>query len=168
MQSITRLFGVAILAGAIQIDAAPARATALWRDAPEYVALFAPANQHRTYTSAVTTASLETVLADAAADPAAVQAPGAWQPRGESPTDALGTAGTYNRSILARLYGSQQVRVARGARTDRGRVTEAWTLISPYPSADLRTLRPGTMRLILRVGPALARGFGVAGPLASP
>ena len=159
MQSITRLFGVAILTGAtqasaIQTAAVPARAAALWRDAPEYVALFAPANQHRAYAGAVTTASLETVLADAAADPATVQAPGAWQPHGESPLDAMGTAGAFNRSLLARLYGSRQVRVARGARMDRGRVVEAWTLTSPYPSADLRTLHPGTMRLILRVLPS--------------
>ena len=158
MQSITRLFGVAILTGAIQIDAvqidtSQARAAVLWRDAPEYVALFAPANRHEAYTSAVTAASLESVLADAAADQTAVQSPGAWQPRAESPADALGTAGPYNRWLLSRLYGSRQVRVARGARMDRGRVIEAWTLISPYPSADLRTLHPGTMRLILRVSP---------------
>ena len=82
-----------------------------------------------------------------------VPAPGAWQLRSESAQDALGTAGDYNRWLVARLYGSRQPRVARGARMDRGRVIEAWTLISPYPSADLRTLRPGTMRLILKVDP---------------
>ena len=118
--------------------------------------LFAPVNQRPAYAIAVTPASLESVLADVAADPMAVLAPGAWQPRGESPQDAFGTAGLHNRWLLARLYGSRQLRVARGARMDRGRVIEAWTLISPYPSADLRTLHPGTMRLILRVAPAFA------------
>jgi hypothetical protein len=83
----------------------------------------------------------------------AVHAPGAWQPRNESAQDVFGTAGLYNRWLLARLYGSQQPRVARGARMDRGRVVESWTLVSPYPSADLRTLHPGTMRLILTVAP---------------
>ena len=64
-----------------------------------------------------------------------------------------GNPGRSPPRTLARLYGSRLVRVVRGARADRGRVVEAWTLISPYPSADLRTLHPGTMRLILKVAP---------------
>jgi hypothetical protein len=56
-------------------------------------------------------------------------------------------------TLAARLYGGRSARVARGARLDRGRVVESWTLISPYPSADLGTLHPGTMRLILTVAP---------------
>jgi hypothetical protein len=99
----------------------------------------------------VTGAPLDEVLAQVAIDAEAVPAPGAWQAREESPLDALGTAGPYNRWLVARLYGSRRPRVARGARTVRGRVVESWTLVSPYPSADLRTLHPGTMRLILRI-----------------
>jgi hypothetical protein len=124
-----------------------------WRDAPGHAALFVPANQRDAYSVAVTPASLEDVLADLGADETLVRAPGAWQPRQESAPDAFGTAGPYNRWLLARLYGSRLVRVVRGARADRGRVVEAWTLISPYPSADLRTLHPGTMRFILTVAP---------------
>jgi hypothetical protein len=124
-----------------------------WRDAPEYLDLFAPVNRHQAYAIAVTPASLENVLVDVAADQMALRAPGAWQPRSESAQDAFGTAGLYNRWLLARLYASQQPRVARGARMERGRVVAARTLVSPYPSADLRTLHPGTMRLILTVEP---------------
>ena len=124
-----------------------------WTEAPAHAALFVPANQRDSYSVALTPASLEHVRADLGTDETLVRAPGAWQPRDESATDAFGTAGRYNRWLLARLYGSRLVRVARGTRADRGRVTEAWTLISPYPSADLRTLHPGTMRLILRVAP---------------
>ncbi len=122
-----------------------------WRDAPEYVRLIAPANQRKSYSISVTEAPLVDVLALITADPSAVATPGAWQPRNESPQDAFGTAGLYNRWLAAALYGSRQPRVARGARMDRGRIVEAWTLVSPYPSADLATLHPGTMRLILKV-----------------
>lgn len=80
-----------------------------------------------------------------------VPTPGAWQARQEGPQDAFGTAGAYNRWQVLRLYGSRRPRVARGARMDRGRVAEAWTLISPYPSTDLGALHPGTMRLILKI-----------------
>ena len=122
-----------------------------WRDAPEYVRLIAPANQRKSYSISVTEAPLTDVLALITADSTAVATPGAWQARNESPQDAFGTAGVYNRWLAAGVYGSQQPRVARGARMDRGRVVEAWTLVSPYPSADLATLQPGTMRLILKM-----------------
>jgi len=101
----------------------------------------------------VTPQPLDEVIGEIAADPDAAQTPGAWRPRNESPSDAFGIAGDYNRWQLARLYGGRSARVARGARLDRGRVSESWTLISPYPSADLGTLHPGTMRLILKLAP---------------
>jgi hypothetical protein len=155
VQSIPRLLAAASLAAGVilPVGGAAVQAVATWRDAPDYASLLVPANQRSRYAIAVTPASLDDVAAEAAADPTAVATPGAWQPHGESPPDAFGTAGPYNRWLVARLYGSQQPRVARGARMDRGRVVEAWTLISPYPSADLRRLHPGTMRLILRVAP---------------
>jgi hypothetical protein len=128
-------------------------AQAQWRSVPEYVTLFAPVNQRSLYAAAVSPASLESVLAGIEQDAAALLVPGAWQVRDESAPDAFGTAGLYNDWQLKRLYGGRQVRVARGARIDRGRVTESWTLISPYPSTDLRTLQPGTLRLILRLAP---------------
>ena len=128
-------------------------AQAQWRSVPEYVTLFAPVNQRSLYAADVSPASLESVLAGLLQDAAALQVPGAWQPLDESATDAFGTAGLYNEWQLRRLYGGRLARVARGARTDRGRLTESWTLISPYPSPDLRTLQPGTLRLVLKIAP---------------
>ena len=153
-KSITRrhalTLGAALVVSAFKLKE---NAAVSWREAPAHAALFVPANQRDSYSVALTAASLEDVLAGLGADETLVRGPGAWQPREESATDAFGTAGPYNRWLLARLYGSHLVRVVRGARANRGRVVEAWTLISPYPSTDLRTLHPGTMRLILTVAP---------------
>ena len=124
-----------------------------WFDAPGHAAIFVPVNQRQSYSVAVTPASLDDVLASLGGDDTLVRAPGAWQARDENAEDVFGTGSAYNRWMLARLYGSRLARVARGARADRGRVVEAWTLVSPYPSTDLRTLQPGTMRLILKVAP---------------
>ena len=135
------------------VAAAPAGAAVLWQEAAEYVSLFAPVGHADSYRIAVAPTGLDDVLKELSADQTLVRTPDAWAVRYESATDVFGTAGRYNRWLLARLYGSRQVRVARGARADRGRGVEAWTLISPYPSADLRTLHPGTMRLILNVSP---------------
>ena len=146
--SITRSIVLIALLAAV-----PAGAAVSWREASEYVRLFAPVGYADSYGIAVTQTDLDTVLEELNADQMLVRTPGAWAVRQESATDVFGTAGRYNRWLLARLYGSRQVRVARGARTDRGRVVEAWTLVSPYPSADLRTLHRGTMRLILNVSP---------------
>jgi hypothetical protein len=80
---------------------------------------------------------------DAAAD-------AGWRIEAASPPDAFGSAGTYNRAALARLYGGRQVQVARGWReSDQG--FESLTLISPYPDPTLTRLEPGTLiiRLIL-------------------
>jgi hypothetical protein len=124
-----------------------------WHDVREYVGLFAPVNHADAYSAAVSPVDLDRVLGEIRADPALGAAPAGWQARSESPQDAFGTGGLYNRWLLTQAYGSAQPRVARGTRTDRGRVVEAWTLISPYPSADLRTLHSGTLRLILQVAP---------------
>jgi hypothetical protein len=135
------------------VTTVPAAAAVSWQEASEYVRMLAPAAHADSYGIAVTSKGLDEVLKDVDADQTLVRTPGAWAVRTESATDVFGTAGRYNRWLLARLYGSRQVQVARGARADRGRVVEAWTLISPYPSADLRALHPGTMRLILNVSP---------------
>jgi hypothetical protein len=60
--------------------------------------------------------------------------------------DAFGTAGTYDRAALARLYGGTRVRVARGWRR-AGERFEAITRLSPYPDASLTHLRPGTLEI---------------------
>lgn len=118
---------------------------------PAHVALFAPtahAAAYRAYVSPLTPEALLSTLAD---DPAAVRTPGAWTVRRDAPLDAFGRSGPYNRSRLARLYGSRAVSVARGARAAGGRVTESWTLLSPYPDPSLERLESGTLVLILTV-----------------
>jgi len=60
------------------------------------------------------------------------------------PVDAFGTAGSYDRAALARLYGGTRVRVARGWMEYVDRF-ESVTLLSPYPDAALTRLLPGTM-----------------------
>jgi hypothetical protein len=57
---------------------------------------------------------------------------------------AFGSAGTYDRAHVARLYGGRGVRLARGWRKDGNRF-ESVTLISPYPDAALTRLNPGTL-----------------------
>ena len=120
-----------------------------WRDAPEYLAIFAPPAQRTAYHASMTAAPLEAVLADLEADPSLVRVPGAWSPRAQAPLDVFGRGGTYDRWKLARLYGARQPRVARGARMRDGQVVESWTLVSPYPTPDLARLEPGTLRIIL-------------------
>ena len=67
--------------------------------------------------------------------------------------DAFGTAGSYDRAKLQRLYGSVRVRVARSWTASGGEFV-ATTRISPYPDATLTHLQPGTMeiRFIVRRG----------------
>jgi len=122
-----------------------------WREAPEYLAIFAPSAHRGAYRMAVTPLRLDAVLQAGAADPSLARGPGAWSPRSRLPADAFGRSGLYNRWTLARLYGSRQPRVARGARLDGGRVVESWTLVSPYPSPDLVRLEPGTLLIVLQI-----------------
>ncbi|MBI2187226.1 MAG: hypothetical protein HYU37_08920 [Acidobacteria bacterium] len=131
--------------------AAPGPTAASWRDAPALAALFAPAGPRApAYRASVSPLDLDAVLRALADDPALVRAPGAWEPRALPPTDAFGLAGRYDRLRVARLYGSRQPRVARGARLADDGALETWTLISPYPDATLRRLEPGTLLLVLR------------------
>jgi hypothetical protein len=58
--------------------------------------------------------------------------------------DAFGSAGEYDRSKLARLYGGTRARVAHRW-TQEGDAFESVTFISPYPDATLTHLLPGTM-----------------------
>ncbi len=60
--------------------------------------------------------------------------------------DAFGTAGTYSRPALARLYGGTRVRVARGWKQD-GNQFVAITRLSPYPDATLTHLLSGTLEV---------------------
>ena len=73
------------------------------------------------------------------------------------PAEALGAAGPYNRSAVARLYGARHASVARGWRQVGDRF-ESVTLVSPYPDASLTRLERGTMVIVIRIDlPALFR-----------
>jgi hypothetical protein len=62
------------------------------------------------------------------------------------PLDAFGTAGSYERSALSRLYGGTRPRVVRGWQEDGDRFVSS-TLISPYPDPTLTRLIAGTMEI---------------------
>jgi hypothetical protein len=148
--SITRTSAAAVTVAAL-LAAAGVRAAIEWRDAPEFVRIFAPSAHQTAYRASLSDQTLETVLMTLADDESLVRTPGAWIPRTQFVLDAFGHSGSYDRSKLARLYGSRQPRVVRGARMDGGRVVESWTLVSPYPSADFTRLEPGTLRIVLRI-----------------
>ena len=71
-------------------------------------------------------------------------APREWTVEALEAFDAFGTAGAYRRAALARLFGGQRARVARGW-TQRGDRFEAVTLISPHPNRTLTGLESGTL-----------------------
>jgi hypothetical protein len=144
LKSITRRFALVLVAGVLQPGLA-------WRDAPGHLAMFAPPAHRHDYRAAVSRLDLDGVLAALAMDETLVRAAGSWTPRAHLPADAFGRGGTYDRWTLARLYGSRQPRVARGARTTGAGVLESWTLISPYPSADLTRLETGTLLIVLKM-----------------
>jgi hypothetical protein len=123
-----------------------------WREAPGYLDLFAPAAHRGAYRAAVSSLDLDDVLRQVTADQTLLRIAGAWTPRAQLPADAFGRGGAYNRWTLARLYGSRQPRVARGARLAAGGAVESWTLISPYPTTDLTRLEPGTLLIVLQIG----------------
>jgi hypothetical protein len=131
---------------------APPGSIARWREAPEYVALFAPPVYRDAYRAFVSKVDLATALRLVAGDAGtAIASAGAWQSHPENPLDAFGSGGTFDRWKIARLYGSRRPAVARGPRGVNGIVEESWTLISPYPAADLGQLAPGTLLIVLRV-----------------
>ena len=123
-----------------------------WRDAPEYLPLFAPGGSRGgAYRVFVSPRDLDAVLASLDAEPGLLAPPGAWQPKPLVPFDAFGQTGRYDRWKMARLYGSRRAQVARGPRETDGRVTESWTLISPYPDPSLTRLEPGTLLIVLTI-----------------
>jgi hypothetical protein len=120
-----------------------------WRDAPEYLGLFAPVTRRSAYRTYVSPVGIEATLKQVLADPGILHPPGAWEPQAMTPYDAFGLSGGYNRWKVAGLYRSRRAHVARGPRVDHGQM-ESWTLIAPYPDLALRRLEPGTLIIVLR------------------
>ena len=169
-RSITRRFraavGAAALAGVVSVasgvslgqdapalgaPATPPDSAARWQETPDHVARFVARPYRDAYRAFVSPLRLGEVLRTIAPDRDSLHAPGAWTARPESPLDAFGTGGTYDRWKMARLFGSRQPEVARGPRVRDGIVEESWTLVSPYPAADLSRLEGGTLLIVLRV-----------------
>ena len=148
-RQLRRIVVATALLGVAAAEAAP-----VWRDAPAYIALFAPVGPRAAaYRMNESAEDLDTVLRQLADDPALLRSPGAWDVQALAATDAFGEAGTYDRGAVARLYGSTRPRVARGLTIVNGQ-REFWTLISPHPDAALRRLERGTLLLVLRYDPA--------------
>jgi hypothetical protein len=123
-----------------------------WIEAPAYLRLFAPSGPRAAaYHIYVSRLGIDTLLARLAAEPSMLHPPGAWMPAALLPSDAFGETGSYDRSTLARLYGSRRALVAHGPRGPSTHPTEAWTLISPYPSRDMARLEPGTMLVVVNL-----------------
>jgi hypothetical protein len=72
--------------------------------------------------------------------------------------DALGTAGTFDRTRMTQLFRGRRVEVRRGWRLVDGRF-ETMTEISPYPNASLSNIEEGTLiiRWAIRFSPGSVR-----------
>jgi hypothetical protein len=84
------------------------------------------------------------------AQPIAALAPGTMRIEAVEPLEAFGSAGSYDRFAIVRLYGGTRAQVARRW-TEQEAELESETFISPYPDATLTRLVPGTMIITLRV-----------------
>ena len=125
---------------------------AAWTPAPDYIRLFAPAGPRAAaYQAFVSPSGLDAALGELAGSADLLRPPGAWVAQAVTALDAFGREGAYNRWALARLYGAQRARVARGPRAEDGRVVESWTMISPYPDPTLQRLDHGTLLIVLRL-----------------
>ena len=106
---------------------------------PAFLALFTPpAPQLGTYEVCTSASALSELV------------PSGWLVETVAPADAFGSAGTYDRARLARLYGGRRATVARG-HVQRAGYLESITLISPYPDPSLSELRPGTLIILHKV-----------------
>lgn len=160
---MTRILAGAALLCLIGPDVAAQAPPGNWREAPEYVVLFAPPGARAaSYHVYVTPLDLQAVLKQVIGDPSTLHPPGSWLPVSQLSSDAFGQSGSYDRSSLARLYGARRATVARGPRLSaspstalgEGRPGEAWTLVSPYPSGDMRRLEAGTLLIVLNLAPS--------------
>lgn len=143
-------------AGVAQDRAQPSTGTgdisgAVWREMPSYRALFSPRLHRDAYRTYVAAEPLADVLRQLSSDTAILRPPGSWSPKWLGPLDAFGDSGSYDRSKLARLFGSRRVQVARGPRTRADGGLDAWTLVSPHPDPAFGRIEAGTLLIVLRL-----------------
>ncbi len=150
----------AIIATSVPATSVSTSVPAGWHDAPGLARMFTPKHvPDGSYRAYVSPKSLEAAIAQIKQDPALAAGPDAWGIESQSAIDIFGQGGDYNRWSVARLYNGMPARVARGPRIESGQTVEAWTLISPYPDAELRVLEPGTLLIVLRIKcPPIIRG----------
>ena len=103
-----------------------------------------------TYRVLVTEKGIEEVaLRMKAANPSGPE--GAWAIQRVEALTVIDSAARVDRARVARLFGGRPLRVARGPITEKGRVIESITLMSPYPDASLSRLIPGTMIVVFEI-----------------
>jgi len=130
--------------------AADARVAGLGlRPAPEFLPIFTPRLHRDAYSAWVSTLPIDRLLRRLEPVPELLHPPGAWQAYASLPADAFGDTGTYDKSRLARTYGSTRVMVARGPVAGSTAASESWALFSPYPAPSLDRLEPGTLLIAL-------------------
>ncbi len=133
--------------------AAPCESIDVGIERPDLARLFTPlAAAPGTYVvRASDRAAADLAAALKACDPS--PAPGAWVPTRPEAHEAFGQAGIYDRLRLAELFGGKRLTVVRGSLA-RGDGVDAYTLISPYPDAQLTTTNPGTLVIVVRIPPS--------------
>ena len=120
-----------------------------FRPAPEFLPIFTPRLRREAYATWVSPLPLDQVLDRLRPEPQLLHPPGAWQAIPTVPLDAFGNTGIYDRSRLARTYGSMRVMVARGPVAGSAAGSQSWTLFSPYPAPSLDRLERGTLLIVL-------------------
>ena len=119
------------------------------RPAPEFLPIFTPRLHRDAYSAWVSTLPIDQLLRRLEPVPGLLHPPGAWRAQANLPADAFGDTGTYDKSRLARTYGSTRVMVARGPVAGSTAGSESWALFSPYPAPSLDRLESGTLLIIL-------------------
>lgn len=117
---------------------------------PAHVSLFAPPSRAGQFSFLTTTETIETAAAHYRATYPSPDRR-SWVIQKISPLQVFDTAAQYDRAALARLYGGENPRIARGPIIENGAVTQVVLLLSPYPEPDLKHLNPGTLIMLRRL-----------------
>ena len=117
---------------------------------PDLARMFTPLSAPVGVYAVSTTTEAASALASALKACDAAPAEGAWTLTKQEAHEAFGQAGIYDRARLAQLFGGRRLTVVRGSLARPGEI-DAYTLISPYPTAALDRIEPGTMVIVVRL-----------------